>query len=251
LVVIAIAGLVAAFVLAYKKSEWFRNGVHEAITAIKNIFVKGFEYVASIFGWLGEKWDAIVGVFRGGPEIFGSIINGIKDKFTAGFEKIAGLIDKVGQKWEKFKNFLGIAPTIPEPRTTAADVQRTMPALRATSTRARPQRAQRAMPALHAMGGIFSKPHMGIVAEGRVPESIIPHTPSGERIWQDTGEMAGFSAREPRGSGTVFSPVINLNVTAAPGSDGNEIGRQIIRAVEQELPRMLRRYEEQQLRVAY
>ena len=100
----------------------------------------------------------------------------------------------------------------------------------------------------HAEGGIFDRPHFGLFAE-KDTESIIPHNPSGENIWRATGEMAGFSAGVPEG--ITFSPSINLTVNAGSGADGNAIGRQIIREIEAELPRMLKRFNEQQARVAY
>ncbi|MDR1516431.1 MAG: phage tail tape measure protein [Synergistaceae bacterium] len=191
LVVAAIAGLVAAFVLAYKKCDWFREKVDSAMAKIKAIFLSGFE-------------------------------------------KISLVINKVGETWEKFKSALGIAPKIPVPESTAAQIAGNIPSSIAA----------------HAVGGIFNKPHLGLVAEAGRTESIIPHDSGGERIWQTTGEMAGFSMQDA-GGGTVFSPTINLTVNAQPGADGNEIGRQALKTLEHELPRLLRRCEEQRLRVAY
>jgi TP901 family phage tail tape measure protein len=232
LIIIAVAALVGAFIYAYKKIDWFRKGVNAVFAKVKEIFMAGVEYVSALFEKLGIRWDVMLSLFLSGPAIIGSLIAGIKEKFTAGFEKIAALIDAVGQKWEKFKTFLGIAPAIPEPRMATVA-------------------AQSAIAVRHAEGGMFNRPHLGLVAEDGDTESIIPHNPSGERIWRATGDMAGFSTGEEYGAGSAFSTTINLNVTAAPGANGNEIGRQIIRAIEQELPRLLRRYEEQRLRVEY
>jgi TP901 family phage tail tape measure protein len=191
LVVVAIAALVGAFVLAYKKCDWFREKVDSAMAAIKAIFLSGFE-------------------------------------------KISAVISKAGELWGKFKNALGIAPKIPVPETTA---------VQAGNAAASPIAA-------HAAGGIFSKPHLGMIAEGKSTESIIPHDSGGERIWQATGEMAGFSMPDA-GGGAAYNVTVGLTVNTQPGSDGNDIGRQALRLLEQELPRLLQRCEEQRLRVAY
>lgn len=54
LVVAAIALLVTGLVIAYKKSETFRNIVNGAFGAVKNVAV-------SIFRWIGDNWGKILG----------------------------------------------------------------------------------------------------------------------------------------------------------------------------------------------
>lgn len=46
---------------------------------------------------------------------------------------------------------------------------------------------------LHAMGGIFTEPHVGVIAEAGYPESIIPIDGSQNAInlWEETGRMLG------------------------------------------------------------
>lgn len=67
------------------------------------------------------------------------------------------------------------------------------------------KRAQR-----HGTGGIFSQPHLGIVAEAGVDEAIIPldGSPRSKSLWQTAGERIGASS-----GGTVinapFAPVIH------------------------------------------
>lgn len=48
----------------------------------------------------------------------------------------------------------------------------------------------------HARGGIFSKPHLGLVAEAGVPESIIPIEPTKRSfsLWEQTGQMLGAAS---------------------------------------------------------
>lgn len=51
-------------------------------------------------------------------------------------------------------------------------------------------------PKPHARGGIFSKPHLGLVAEAGVPESIIPIEPTKRSfsLWEQTGQMLGAAS---------------------------------------------------------
>ena len=57
-------------------------------------------------------------------------------------------------------------------------------------------------PKPHARGGIFSKPHLGIVAEAGVPESIIPIEPTKRSIslWEQTGQMLFGASNNNGGS---------------------------------------------------
>lgn len=54
----------------------------------------------------------------------------------------------------------------------------------------------------HARGGIFSKPHLGLVAEAGVPESIIPIEPTKRSfsLWEQTGQMLGAASNNNGGS---------------------------------------------------
>lgn len=183
LIVATVGALVAAFVVAYKKMDWFRNGIDGAMASVKAVFVSSFE-------------------------------------------KVASMIDKVSEKWNKLMAFLHVSPKIPEPQTKAVSVGITP----------------------HAAGGHFDRPHLGLVAEAGVTESIVPHNGRGEKIWQEAGRMAGFSVdpQNPEGGLT-----INLTVNASGGADGNELGRQIVRVLKAELPRALRSHKEQGDRVAF
>lgn len=58
----------------------------------------------------------------------------------------------------------------------------------------------------HARGGIFSKPHLGLVAEAGVPESIIPIEPTKRSIslWEQTGQML-FGASNSENSFSAYA----------------------------------------------
>jgi murein DD-endopeptidase MepM/ murein hydrolase activator NlpD len=81
LVVVAIAGLVAGFVIAYKKSETFRNivngalnGVKDAAVAVKNWFTRSFvpfftDTIPNAFhatvNWVKRNWPVILAILTG------------------------------------------------------------------------------------------------------------------------------------------------------------------------------------------
>lgn len=79
-IVIAIAALVAGLVLAYNKSETFRNIVNAVGEAIKNGLGAALE-------WLKGLWDKIWPVLVSGWE-------GIKSAFSAGVDFVKRMIDK-------------------------------------------------------------------------------------------------------------------------------------------------------------
>ena len=59
LVIAAIAALVAVFVTAYNKCEWFRDGVNNAIAGVKEWWGNTVEDVKEILSGLSEKWDNV------------------------------------------------------------------------------------------------------------------------------------------------------------------------------------------------
>jgi hypothetical protein len=75
LIVVAIGALIAGFVLAYKKIDWFRNGVNK----ILNLVIGYFEFMVN-------AWIKVINAFTSG-------IN----KFTGLFSKVGIDIPKIGQ----------------------------------------------------------------------------------------------------------------------------------------------------------
>lgn len=59
LVIAAIVALVAAFVTAYNKCEWFRDGVNNAIAGVKEWWGNTVEDVKNVLSGLSEKWDQV------------------------------------------------------------------------------------------------------------------------------------------------------------------------------------------------
>ena len=122
LIIAAIALLVVAFVLAYQKIEWFRNGVNAFMGGVKDIFVQGFNFITgflgSVFGGIEQNYnnflsagqrvfngfvDFITGVFTGNwkqawdgiVNIFGGIFDGIVAFAKAPLNLLIGLINGV------------------------------------------------------------------------------------------------------------------------------------------------------------
>lgn len=122
LIIAAIALLVGAFILAYQKIEWFRNGVNAFVGGVKDVFVQGFNfisgYLGSVFGGIEQNFtnffnagqrifngfiDFITGVFSGNwkqawdgiVNIFGGILDGIVAFAKAPLNLLIGLINGV------------------------------------------------------------------------------------------------------------------------------------------------------------
>jgi hypothetical protein len=129
LVVALIAGLVAAFVLLWKKNEGFRNFFISMWEGLKNFFssVAGFfkNAFASIGDFFKAVWDGIAAFFKGIWDLLVTIVTtyiaiwkavftGVIDFFKAiwggasGFfsDIWDGLVDKVKGAADKIKNFL-------------------------------------------------------------------------------------------------------------------------------------------------
>jgi hypothetical protein len=152
LVVIAITALIAAFVLAYTKVDWFRNGVNAAFGAIKTV-------ITNVVGWIGEKVPAVFGAIveyvKGLPETFMSvgkmILNALTWPYREAFHWIAVAWNStVGKLRFEFPSWIpGLGgrsfsmPTLPE----------NIPAL--------------------ANGGIVDQPTLALIGESG-PEAVVP-----------------------------------------------------------------------------
>ncbi|RAL31147.1 phage tail tape measure protein [Rhodococcus sp. AQ5-07] len=121
IVVAIIVGLVAAIVIAYNKSETFRNivqgaweGIKTAVSAVwDNVLKPIFDKFVEVLGWIGEKatwlWnEAIVPAFNGIKDAAGSVKDWITDKFTAivnFFTEMPGKISSAASgMWDGLKN---------------------------------------------------------------------------------------------------------------------------------------------------
>lgn len=105
LVVLAIAGLVAAFVVAYNKSEKFRAIVQKAfeviknvagtvLTAIGNFFKKAWEEIQSVWNAVKPYFEQIWNVIK---EIFSTVVSVLGGFFKAAWAVIKGVWSIAGQ----------------------------------------------------------------------------------------------------------------------------------------------------------
>lgn len=93
-VTVAIAALTAAFIIAYRESETFRNIVDSTFAALKTIVEPALNYMA---GLVTDVLAGVVQTFRG----FGQVIKGIVDV-------IAGILTlDFGRAWEGVKGIFG------------------------------------------------------------------------------------------------------------------------------------------------
>lgn len=121
LIVAAIAGLVAAFIVLWNKCDWFREfwiGLWEKIKEIFAIFVEVFKLqidaIKAVFealkDFFSEKWETIKSIFSavGGwfKDTFGPIFSGAMDGIKAIFGAVK---DYISNQWELIKSvFSGI-----------------------------------------------------------------------------------------------------------------------------------------------
>jgi hypothetical protein len=100
IIVVAIGALIAGFVLAYKKIDWFRNGVNKVL----NLIIGYFEFMVN-------AWIKVINAFTSG-------IN----KFTGLFSKVGIDIPKIGQIAEVTFGRIGDAAS--KAATSAADFRK-------------------------------------------------------------------------------------------------------------------------------
>ncbi len=98
LVIIGIVALIAMFVLAYKKVEWFRNGVNSFFGGIKDITIEVFKFIG---GFISGVFDGILNnfknIFSAGKRIFTGFIDFITGIFTGNWKKAwQGVVDIFG-----------------------------------------------------------------------------------------------------------------------------------------------------------
>jgi len=97
LVVLAIVGLIAALVTAYKRSETFRNVVDAVWTAIKDAIGAVWDWLQGVFESIGEWLDDVGAWFSGLGESIGEIWDGIKASISGAWDSITGVFDSIGE----------------------------------------------------------------------------------------------------------------------------------------------------------
>lgn len=114
LVIALIAGLVAAFVVAYNKCDWFREMVDKAFSIIKDAISKGVEKflefkdkAVEVFKNVKEKADEIAQKFAEFKGKVAEAFEGAKEKVGEVADKIQEFKDKVGEIFGNIKQAVG------------------------------------------------------------------------------------------------------------------------------------------------
>lgn len=98
----------------------------------------------------------------------------------------------------------------------------------------------------YARGGIATRPHLGLVAEAGVPESMIPHDGSqrSKNLWVQTGQALGMfkEAKQETATGAVggSGTTVNLgDINITNGSDVDSVMAQLVPALYKKLEKAL------------
>jgi hypothetical protein len=94
LIVLAIAALVAAFVLAYQHVTWFRNAVDDMGRLVVRVFQDIKQWALDAFNWLKEHWPLILAILAG-P--FGLAVYEIATHWNSILSFLKGLPGDVGR----------------------------------------------------------------------------------------------------------------------------------------------------------
>ena len=228
--------------------SWLTSGWE----TIKNNVSQNWKALKGIFTWDGLT-DIVMAPFRAAKEAISAIdwlgpisntitdaVKGIKDiilgPFKAAYDIISGWFGSLFSWFDK----------APE---TAANVHLQAPVVAAPPGGAVSSVAQ--MPGgvvyMNALGGIFDKPHLGVVAEAGA-EAVIPLTDRsrGIPLWMAAGEEMGmkFGGNNTTTNNVMGgSPIINITV------NGGEPG--IARQVAEEIRRVLQEIQEYNDRVSF
>lgn len=115
IVIALIAGLVAAFVVLWNKSEAFREfwiNLWESIKEITSAVVSAIsEWFSGLWASIQEKWDKakeyFSGVWKNIKEVFSETVDWFKEKFENAWEAVKNVFSKVGEFfggiWETIK----------------------------------------------------------------------------------------------------------------------------------------------------
>jgi hypothetical protein len=252
LVVIAIAALVFALIIAYKKSETFRNIVNGALHGVLNVaqavagfftnkvpaaFHKVVSAAGNVLGWVKGNWPKILAVLTG-P--FGLAVLAI----ARNWDRIkAGASNAVGFLKAKFGDFLDFIRSIPgriaDMAGRFADAGKSLGSHIISGLFA----------GLKAIGGfagdlagaikgaVNSALHLPftIHGPGPLPDFTIPAFAKGGIVTGPTIGLIGEAGPEaviPLGrGGHGLGSTINVNVNVSPTADKRAIGKEIVAAI--------------------
>jgi hypothetical protein len=108
IVVVAIAALVAGIVIAYKKSETFRNIVNKLFDQLKIGFLQIAQVAVTYFGILLRTWTTVIGaLINGAAKAFGWV-PGLGPKLKTAADKFNTFKDNANRALDKVKRDLDV-----------------------------------------------------------------------------------------------------------------------------------------------
>jgi tape measure domain-containing protein len=172
IVILAIIGLAAAFVYAYKHSETFRNIVTGAFNAVKNV-------VMGVYNWVRNNWPLLLAILTGPIGLAVLFISRNLDKITGFFTKMPGRIASAASgMWDGVKNAFRSAVNWIIGAWNGLNFSIHIPKVHIKGTNVDIGGGEigfgvPTIPML-ANGGIVTGPTIAMLGEGGHPEAIIP-----------------------------------------------------------------------------
>ncbi len=237
LIVMAIAGLVAGLAILYKKSETVRaivSTLWDTISAGSRIIAIVVEKINALISFLGSiVWPTSLG------NLWSIITSGASSMFQTVTNALNWLIDKVNWFLDKL-NKIKLPSWLPMVGGKGVNIQM-IEQIKA------PAAAPAPVPG-HAEGGVFSTPHVAMVAE-KGPEAILPL----DRLLSAIKESrAGTTAPSVNITYSPASPVINIYEQG--GVNPEQIRSEVLRAerkAQEEFEARLKAFLAQQGRLSY
>lgn len=285
LIAVAVIALVAALVYLWNTNEGFRNAIIGAWEAIKSgisaaidasinfimnlpraVASAGSQFLAFMSAWLSSAYSTAVSMISNlVTGVYNFLLNLPEYCASAG----AGFVT-AAEQWasDAYNAVLDWVNQIPSAVSNAiSGAWESIKGAFSGGVNVGVSVAGGAEP--HANGGVFTRPHLGLVAEAGYPEVIIPINGSQNamNLWQTAGQMLGVnSTLAPVVSGptapSIASPVGSgygggeVNVTFAPQItiQGNASQSDIAAALDakmREFEAMMQRYTSNQRRLSY
>lgn len=101
LVILAVVALVAIFVVAYKKSETFRNIVNAVMEAVKGKIDQVVDVVQVLVTWVKDK---LTTAFQNAKDVAGRVWQAIKDGIDVATKPLQAVVDLIQNIIDKLKN---------------------------------------------------------------------------------------------------------------------------------------------------
>lgn len=185
LVIAALVGLGIALVLAYKKSETFRNIVNGVFRSVTGA-------VSATFNWVRSHWPLLLAILTGPIGAAAILIAKNWDKITSGAQ---GVLDFIKGMPGKIRGFFGgiwggLASGLKDAINAVLHLPLTIPKINTHIPGVGTVGGQTLIPAL-AKGGIVTRPTLALIGEAG-PEAVVPlHRAAGATLGGGVDQLIG------------------------------------------------------------